>query len=149
MILKHTSFKFSNRKGSALAMVMIIFLIITILLSSVFVLSSTNTKQVSTQEKGIQSDYIARSGAEAMFEFLIITETSRLAQYDTWSNPYITNEPIVFSEGRAIVSVEKTTFDGRKRVKITSVGESDATNISKTAILEFDLIGYGNISWSR
>lgn len=149
MIKLINDFKLSNRRGSALAMVLIIFLIITILLSSVFVLSSTNTRQVSTQEKGIHSDYIARSGAEAMFEFLIITETSRLAQYDTWANPYITDELINFSEGEARVTVEKATLDGRKRVRITSTGEAGGTDISKKVILEFDVVGYQNINWSR
>lgn len=149
MIRKFNKFKLSNRQGSALAMVLIIFLIISILLSSVFVLSATNTRQVSTQEKGIHSDYIAKSGAEAMFEFLITIESSRLAQYDSWANPYITNEAINFSEGKAKVTVEKATLDGKKRVRITSTGEADGSNVSKKVVLEFDLAGYGNIKWSR
>lgn len=149
MIEMMNKLKLSKRSGSALVMVIIVFLIVSILLSSVFVLSATNTRQVVTQEKGIHSDYIARSGAEAMFEFLITVESSRLAQYDSWSNPYITDEDIVFSEGEAKVTVEKTTLDGRKRVKITSIGEAKGSNISRKAVLEFDLVGYGNISWSR
>lgn len=141
--------RFKKRSGSALAMVIIVFLVITILLSSVFILSSTNTRQVVAQEQGIHSDYIARSGAEAMFEFLITVETSRLAQYDSWSNPYITDEIIIFSEGEATVTVEKTTLDSRKRVRITSIGEATGTDVSRKAVLEFDLDGYGNIRWSR
>lgn len=143
------SFKLKNRSGSALAMVIIVFLIVSILLSSVFILSASNTKQVTTQEQGIHSEYIARSGAEAMFEFLITVETSRLAQYDTWANPYITDESVDFSEGEASVTVDKTTYDGRKRVRITSIGKADGSNITKKAVLEFDLVGYGNVSWSR
>jgi len=63
-------FKLNNtRSGSALAFVLISFLVVFILLSSVFILSQSNTKQVVAQEQGIHSEYIARSGAEAMFEF--------------------------------------------------------------------------------
>ncbi len=142
-------FSTKKRPGSALTMVIIVFLVVSILLSSVFVLSSANTRQVVTQEHGIHSDYIARSGAEAMFEFLITVETSRLAQYDSWSNPYINNERIVFTEGEAFVTVEKATLDGRKRVRITSLGTASGTNITRRSILEFDLDGYGSIKWSR
>lgn len=142
-------FKLNNKRtGSALAFVVIIFLVVFILLSSVFILSTSNTKQVATQEQGIHSEYIARSGAEAMFEFLI-NDATRLSQYDSWSNPYITNETIDFSEGEAVVTVEKTTHDGRKRVKITSIGEADGANMSRKSILEFDLDGFKNIKWSR
>lgn len=137
----------NKRTGSALAFVVIMFLVVFILLSSVFILSQNNTKQVVVQEQGIHSEYIARSGAEAMFEFLI-NDATRLSQYDSWSNPYISNETIDFTEGEAKVTVEKTTHDGRKRVKITSIGEADGTNLSRKAILEFDL-DFKNIKWSR
>lgn len=140
--------KFKNRTGSALAFVLMAFLVVFILLSSVFILSTSNTKQVASQEQGIHSEYIARSGAEAMFEFLI-KDATRLSQYNSWSNPYITNEVVNFSQGKATVSVEKTTHDGRERVKIISIGEANGTNISRKAILEFDLDGFKNIKWSR
>ena len=141
-------FKLKKRRGSALAFVIIIFLVVFILLSSVFILSQSNTKQVAAQEQGIHSEYIARSGAEAMFEFLI-NDATRLSQYDTWTNPYITDLTIDFSEGEAVVTVEKTTHNGRKRVKITSLGEADGTDMTRKAVLEFDLDGYTNIRWSR
>lgn len=141
-------FKLKNRRGSALAFVIIILLVVFILLSSVFVLSQSNTRQVAAQEQGIHSEYIARSGAEAMFEFLI-NDATRLSQYDTWTNPYIKDLTIDFTEGDAVVTVEKTSRDGRKRVKITSLGEADGTNMTRKAVLEFDLDGYTNIKWSR
>lgn len=143
-----SKFKLKNRRGAALAFVVIAFLVVFILLSSVFILSQSNTKQVAAQEQGIHSEYIARSGAEAMFEFLI-NDATRLSQYDSWTNPYITNLTIDFSEGEAVVTVEKTTQDGRKRVKITSIGEADGTDMSRKAVLEFDLDGFANIRWSR
>ena len=137
-----------NRTGSALVFVVMLFSVVFILLSSVFVLSQNNTKQVVVQEQGIHSEYIARSGAEAMFEFLV-NDATRLSQYNSWSNPYITNEDIDFSEGEAVVTVEKTTLDGRKRIKITSVGKANGTDMSRKVILEFDLDGFKNIRWSR
>lgn len=147
MIKVFNNFKSKNRNGSALAMVIIVFLIVSILLSSVFALSMSNTRQVVAQEQGIHSDYIARSGAEAMFEYLI--DSPRLAAYDTWTDPEIDEEVIVFSEGEATVTVEKATFDGRDRVRITSLDTTDSSSIGRKAILEFDRIGYGNIKWAR
>ncbi|WP_320404616.1 hypothetical protein [Gudongella oleilytica] len=139
----------SKRSGSALPMVIIVFVVVTILLSSVFVLSMNNTKQVATQEQSIHSSYIARSGAEAMFQFLVAEDTSKLAAYDSWPDAALQNVIINFTEGVATVSVDKTTYDSRDRVRIISVGKANNTNVTSKVILEFDLVGYGNIDWSR
>lgn len=140
--------KFKNRNGSALAFVFIAFLVVFILLSSVFVLSTSNTRQVASQEQGIHSEYIARSGAEAMFEYLMKSSTG-FSNANFWSSTNITNEAIDFSEGKATVSIEKFMHEGKKKVKITSLGIAKGTSVSKKAILEFELDGFKNFRWSR
>ncbi len=139
----------NKRSGSALPMVIIVFVVVTILLSSVFVLSMSNTRQVATQEQGIHSSYIARSGAEAMFQFLVDEDTAKLAAYASWPDAQLQNVVIDFSEGSATVSVDKTNLDSKDRVRIISIGKANNSNVTSKVILEFDLVGYGNIDWSR
>ena len=92
--------KLHNRSGAALVMVMVIFLFITILLSSVFILGSSNTREVVNQEQGIKSYYIARSGAEAAYQALLTTSPSLLEQFKTDSTAELDNT-INFDGNRA------------------------------------------------
>ena len=135
-----------RKEGAALVMMLAAFLIVITLASSVIILSQNNTKQVSAQDQGINSYYIARSGAEATYQALITT-ASLLQVYETGTDT--TSDVIEFDEGQATVTVTGYNEGDKRRVRITSVGIADGTSISRTSILEFDYVGYGNIKWSR
>lgn len=138
----------SNKVGSSLAMVLIAFLIIIVFVTSAFVISQANTRQVVQQDQGMDSYYIARSGAEATFEALLVTEPSLLTQFSGGSTSVLEQE-IIFSEGVARVVVEGFTENSVRRVRITSHGSVSGTNVTRKSILEFNLSDYGNIKWSR
>lgn len=150
--------RFRNKDGSALIMVIIALLFATILVTSAAILTQTNTLQASTQEKGMQSYYIARSGAELAFEVLLTSGPPSLL------TPFVTNIGYtlpnatfpnatmnIANEGTATVSV--TAFDtgspAVRRIRITSVGEAVGTNIQRTAILEFNLATQDDLIWTR
>lgn len=135
-----------NKKGAALVMTVVAFLIIMTLATSVLVISQNNTKQVATQDQGMDSYYIARSGAEASYQALITT-ASLLNQFQTGTNTL--EDTITFSEGEAVVSVIGFNEGTTRRVRITSTGIYNNNGISRKSILEFDFVGYGNIKWSR
>lgn len=137
-----------NRSGAALVMVVIALLFVSILLSSVFIIVSTNTRQVVTQEQGIESYYIARSGAEAMYQALRTITPSYIEEFKNNTTTKLEDE-IVFPEGKANITVTKITVDGKDRIKIQSLGIADGTNIQRKSILEFDIVGYKNVKWSR
>lgn len=136
-----------SEQGSALVMVLMAFLVITILATSVFVMAQNNTKQVVVQSEGMDSYYIARSGAEATFQALIKSSPSQLTQFRTGSTVVTTT--VTFDEGIANISIEGFNEGSTRRVRITSVGQANGMSITKRAILEFDYIGQEKIKWSR
>ena len=138
---------FKKEEGSALMMVIIAFMIITILVTSVFVLAGSNTKQVVSQNDGIESYYIARSGAEATYQALLTSSPSLLTQFQSGST--VETDTIIFDEGKAEITVEGFNEGTIRRVRITSVGTVDGKTVSRKSILEFNYDGYDNIKWSR
>jgi len=136
-----------SEQGAALIMILIAFMVITILATSVLVMAQNNTKQVVLQGDGMDSYYIARSGAEATFQALIESSPSKLTQFQTGSTVVTTT--VNFAEGTANISIEGYNDGSTRRVRITSVGEAIGTNVTKRAILEFDYSNQQKIKWSR
>jgi type II secretory pathway component PulK len=138
---------YKKEQGSALMMVIIAFVVITIIATSVFALAGSNTKQVVSQNDGIESYYIARSGAEATYQALLTSSPSLLTQFQSGST--VQTDTITFDEGTAEITVEGFNEGTTRRVRITSVGKATGNNVSRKSILEFNYNGYGDIKWSR
>lgn len=138
---------FKREQGSALVMVILTLMIITIIVTSVFVMASSNTRQVVSQNDGLESYYIARSGAEATYQALLTSSPSLLTQFQSGST--MVTDTITFGEGRAEITVEGFDEDSIRRVRITSIGKADGKSISRKSVLEFNYDGYDNIKWSR
>lgn len=138
---------FKKEQGSALVMVIIAFMVITVIVTSVFVLAGSNTRQVVSQNDGMESYYIARSGAEATYQALLTSSPSLLTQFQSGST--VQTDTITFDEGTAEITVEGFNEGTTRRVRITSVGKADGINVSRKSILEFNYSGYDDIKWSR
>ncbi len=138
---------FKREQGSALIMVIIAFMVVTIIATSVFVLAGSNTKQVVSQNEGLESYYIARSGAEATYQALLNSTPSLLTQFESGNT--VVKDTIIFDEGTAEITVEGYNEGTIRRVRITSVGKAAGSNVSRKAVLEFNYYGYDNIKWSR
>lgn len=136
-----------SKDGSALIMVLIAFMFISILVASIFIMSNSNINQVKTQSNGIQSYYLARSGAESTYQALTTSNPSLLTQFASGS--LSRSDTISFEEGTADITVVGYDEGTKRRIRITSVGEVDGTNVSRVAILEFNYEDYGDIKWSR
>jgi type II secretory pathway component PulK len=137
-----------SENGAALAMVIISFMVISVLATSVLVLASNNTQQVVTQERGMDSYYIARSGAEAVYQALRESSSpSQLEQFETGTTEV--EGTITFTEGTVEYKIIGFNDGSTRRVRITSLGTADGTSVTRKSILEFDYIGYGKIKWSR
>ena len=138
---------FKKEQGSALMMVIVAFMVITIITTSVFVLASNNTKQIVSQNDGMESYYIARSGAEATYQALLTSSPSLLTQFQSGST--VITDTITFDEGTAEITVEGFNEGTTRRVRVTSLGKAAGKNISRKSILEFNYDGYDDIKWSR
>ena len=129
-----------NKKGAALMFVVIALLVAMIMIVTVAQLAQTNIRQASTQEKGIQAYYIARSGAELAYEALCAPPIARLSQIDTFGNSKLpTPNPTTISigEGKANISLTtKLDSNNKRKIVITSVGTLNQSQISNTVKLE-------------
>ena len=68
-----------DNKGMALPLVLIVMFVITLLATAVLQYSIAESVQVSRNEKRMQAHYLARSGADAMAEYLIRTPSQVVA----------------------------------------------------------------------
>ncbi len=148
--MKRIFSELNNKKGAALIFVMVALLIISIMISIAASISQANVKQASHQEKGIQAYYIARSGVELAYE--VIMKKGLVTEF---LEGHITSLPpengIDFGEGTADVTV--TYFEdanNMKKIKITSIGTLNDTDVSRTVSLEFfaKYLDYPTMTWS-
>lgn len=141
----------SKITGSALPMVLITFMVVMILVGSVFVMVGSNTRQVASQNKGIQAYYLARSGAEAAYQVLTVSNPTLIVQFRT--TDVVQEEIIEFEEGEARVSVTGFNQGSRRKIRVTSIGQIKGSNATRKVILEFNSNmnneGYGDIKWSQ
>lgn len=140
-----------NRRGVALSFVIMILAVVTIMVSIVALIAGANIRQASTQEKGLQAYYIARSGAELAYDALMTTTPSLIDTFKSNSSYTLTEDNVDFEKGTADVKVTSSGSGETQKILITSVGTLNGENISRTAKLEFyanyDL--YPDLVWSR
>lgn len=119
---------FFNHRGSALTYVMFVLLLVFFMVSIVFSIAQTNTRQASAQEQGMQAYYAARSGVELAFEALWIMDAEEASGGETLLRALKDGEEplpetIDFGDDRTAevaISYERSGRD--EKVSIRSVG---------------------------
>ena len=145
-----------NKKGSALTFVVITLLIVFIMAGIMATIAQTNIKQAGTQEKGLQTYYVARSGAELAYEVIMTTTPSLLDGFKSDINMKLQQKDVDFGDGTADITVttaKETKKDGTKgeqKIYIESVGKLKNSNITRTVKLEFyiNFADYPEVTWS-
>lgn len=127
-----------NRKGGVLAFVLIIFLIVTIIASSILYIFNTNLKQAKHQQDRMEAYYLAYSGAEIAYAAL--NENNTILA-NLVANPSAKEETknIIFGNGKIDVvamKTDETNFNGW--IKITSTAVLNKNGVSYTRVLYFD-----------
>lgn len=142
-----------KNQGSALVIVIFVLLFVSFLIAAATVLTQGNTRQAAYQEQGMQSYYIARSGAELAFQVLLTSSPSLLTQFEAATNPANT---IVLSEnsvnlGEGTADIRVTSYDEgtNRRIRITSIGTASDSNIARTVELNFDLASQRDLVWAQ
>lgn len=127
-----------NQNGSALPLVLVTMLVLSILGSTLLLLNTTETRQVAREEKRVQAYYIARSGAEAIAEYIII-------------NPYeadeliteVSSTPTKLGKGEFTIKVSKSN----EEIIIESIGKVDTVENKISLTLRETSTGYSKILW--
>lgn len=102
-----------EEKGFALPLTLVIILALSILGTTLFFISMTETRQVTMTEEKMKAQYIARSGAHAVAEYII----SNPDEIDDLSDD---SEEVEFGGGTFVVGVKESL---EKLIYITSTGQ--------------------------
>lgn len=120
-----------NNRGSALVFIVIAFLIVTILASSVLFIFNTNLKQAKHQEYSLEAYYLAYSGVEMAFS--AITENSNELLNQIINGATFTEDDIDFGRGKIdIVAAKTEETNFLDWIKISATGTLDSNNQSYT-----------------
>ncbi|WP_312702230.1 hypothetical protein [Sedimentibacter sp.] len=144
------SLKLNNkRKGSALAFVLVGFLIISIIGSSILFIFNTNLKQAKGQQDSLEAYYLAYSGAEMAYSSLL-TKTGSKYKYEeiTKDGKTLTENNIVYGNGKINVVAKKSNNDDFKDwIVITSTSTLDRNGVTYTRKLYFDPENHVDMIW--
>jgi len=127
-----------NENGSALPLVLVIILILGILGSMLLFLNITEARQVAREEKRVQAYYIAKSGAQAMAEY-IINYPEEVENLTT----EVSSNSTKLGKGEVTVNL----FKSDEEIVIISTGKVDTVENEVTLILRETSTGYSKILW--
>lgn len=134
------SLKLNNkRQGSAYVFVFIVFLIISILGSSILFIFNTNLKQAKRQQDSLEAYYLAYSGAEMAYASLLSKKPNGdLKLKDLDSNELVENN-INYGNGTINILAKKSEHENFENwIEIKSTGILSRNNLSYTRTLYFD-----------
>lgn len=125
------------RKGNALVFVLIAFMIVSIFAFSILSIFNNNLKQAKHQQDSLEAYYLAYSGIELTFAYLM--------EYD---EKEVTANNIEFGNGKINVVSKITDEEGFVGwVKITSVATLNKNGQKYTRIMYFDPINPVDQVW--
>jgi type II secretory pathway component PulK len=156
-----------NKKGAALIAVIIVFVVVMILSTSMFVIFSNNLKQVKAQEYNTQAYYLALSGIELGFSSLMAEDESTgdmlyesfkwdngtYADIDDDLNNKLTSGDFPLSDtvdvkGNNInITITPVNNGGKREIKIQSLGTLNSTGDTETLTLVIDAENILNRRW--
>lgn len=130
--------QFKKRRGSVLVFVLIIFLVVSIITSTVIFIFNNNLKQAKHQQDRMEAYYLAYSGAETAYAAL---NENKSKLDNLIANPAFKEETknISFGNGKIDVVAMKTDEENFKGwIKITSIAVLNKNGVSYTRVLYFD-----------
>ena len=129
----------NKRQGSAYAFVLVVFLIISIIGSSILFIFNNNLKQAKRQQDSLEAYYLAYSGVEMAYAALLSKKPNGdLKLKDLDSNELVENN-INYGNGTINILAKKSERENFENwIEITSTGILSRNNLSYTRTLYFD-----------
>ena len=122
-----------SNDGSILVFVLIVFLVITILTSSVIYLNTTNTRQVASQRESLHAYYLAYSGIEIGYAALMADSEQLLNKIINTSPHNLKENNIKYGkDNKDDISIDIKYTPDDKTITIVSVGTHNNSNKSST-----------------
>lgn len=124
---------YNKKKGAALIWMLIVFTVLSILMSSMFFLTRQDLKETVALEERLQTYYIASAGIDLTYAALMdpsydpkkiesaINEIGNSGNKKLVDTITIKNNGVV--KGTALVTISRVTLDDKKWIQIVSVGK--------------------------
>lgn len=149
-----------RRSGSAYISVLIAFVVIIIFIAAIASLFNSNLLQTTSQERGIQAYYLARSGVDLGVAALLKTgpggsnDTLLYKEFSTAEKPDLSStttltQSITFGNGKADIIIHAISINSQRWVEVQSVGTLTATGTKKTLILQFSVDNPEQQKWKQ
>jgi type II secretory pathway pseudopilin PulG len=158
---------YNNEKGAALIAVIIVFVVVMILSTSMFVIFSNNLKQVKAQEYNTQAYYLALSGIELGYSSLMAEDestgdmlyesfkwdTGTYADIDDDLNNKLSSGNFPLSDtldvkGNNInITISPINNGDKREIKIQSLGTLNSTGDTESLTLIIDAENILNRRW--
>lgn len=116
----------NNQNGSSLSLILVIMLVLGILGSTLLFLNTSEARQVAKETKKVQAYYIAKSGAEAIAEYII--DSSNNLDEDEFESLVLDlirsekSNPLSFGNGIVEIDISGETSE----INILSTGKIDS-----------------------
>jgi len=135
-----------KRKGSALAFVIVMLMVVSLLSMSMAQVFSSNLKQTKFLQNSLEAYYLAYSGALIGYEALLANSNEKLD--DLVDGDTIDPSTLTFGNGTAVVTAEVSTDTNFEDwIKITSDAELDDNNATYRRIMYFDPANPLDVLW--
>ena len=141
----------STSNGSALIFIVIVFMVIMIIATSIIAIFSNNLKQTKQRQNSMEAYYLAYSGAEMAFSALMQDEKAKLNELTRINSPLpqLQQNNIAFGNGVINILAKKTNetnFEGW--IKITATATLTKNNQTYVRNLYFDPLNPAEMVWS-
>lgn len=144
---------FKEEKGAALAWTLILFVVMTILATSIMFIVQQDLREVVMQEKRIKTFYIAQSGVELSYAALMQNENEYFNKMVNDTVVSLVDEIDVYDGeavvGKAAVTVTHEMIDGKKWIKIVSIGTLTGETMTVRTVMRIDSTNIMNVIMER
>lgn len=142
-----------EEKGAALAWTLILFVVMTILATSIMFIVQQDLREVVMQEKRIKTFYIAQSGVELSYAALMQNENEYFNKMVNDTVVSMVDEIDVYDGetvvGKAAVTVTPEMIDGKKWIKIVSIGTLTGETMTVRTVMRIDSTNIMNVIMER
>ena len=142
-----------KENGAALAWVLIVFVVMTVLATSILFIVQQDIREVVMQERRIKTFYVAQSGIELCYAALTEDEN---AYFEKLVDGTVTNLVDVIDVydgatlvGKANVSIMPAIVDGKTWIRIESIGILTGETMTVKTVMRIDPTNIMNFVMER
>lgn len=142
-----------KENGSALAWSLIVFVVMTILATSILFIVNQDLREVVMQERRIKTFYVAQSGIELSYAALMQDDNAYFEKLVMGTVIDLSDEIEVYDGatliGTAAVTVQPVVVNGKAWIKIESIGTLVGESMQVKTVMRIDTTNIMNVVMER